>query len=635
MNISGSIRRLTNVFLILFVALSAGLVYWQVVVAQQVASNKYLTYTRQCTSDNAPIRGSIYDRNGVLLAHSVPSTKSNLCGYQRIYTPAAKGLEGLIGYYISPLYGSTGVEKQFNDYLNGKNGVTGLDNTVNHVLHVPPHGDDIYLTIDSRVEKILVKNFPTEAPIDNNLTYRTDRGSIIVSDPTTGEILGILSEPGYDPNCIVTCSLNLLRTDMLTKGYNKTIGCASPCSMDQFKTALDNEKARLMAKLGPGCENFSDCTIGSTCEDQANCNAIYLRYLNSDPARPLIFRPTQDCYPPGSTYKTMTLMAALDSGAIGLSDPIFYNDPKDHPYPEHLQAVGPITIGSGDDSQTLPGTISNITGYTHNFPVTLAYGFSHSDNIIFAEAGIKVGATNWLQYNKNLYVGQQIPFDLPVKVSTVTPQPQGGLCASTPPKQADTLNVRNLAANSFGQGVDFVTPLQMSLIDNVAANDGKLMRPAVIQKIVDPQTKTTLQAFSPTLLRQVISANAAQQVRDAMYGVTACGSGSLSAVQLSYPYTPWAVIGKTGTAQVPQTDPNKVTPGDSWFITAAPYTYQSNAIPALTITAMKENGGEGAYANGPMLRDIYAGIFKDVKTNVQTPPPPAANFCVANNFLQA
>ena len=174
----------------------------------------------------------------------------------------------------------------------------------------------------------------------------------------------------------------------------------------------------------------------------------------------------------------------------------------------------------------------------------------------------------------------------------------------------------------------------MSLVDNVAANDGKLMRPAVIQKIIDPKNGSVLQSFSPQLLRQVISATAAQQVRDAMYGVTACGSGSLSVVQLSYPYTPWAVIGKTGTAQVPQTDPNKVIPGDSWFITAAPYTYQSNSIPPITITAMKENGGEGAYANGPMLRDIYASIFKDVLTNVKAPPAPDQNFCVANKFLQ-
>lgn len=615
MNISGSIRRLTNIFLILFVALSAGLVYWQVVVAQQVTSNPYLTYTRQCTSEAAPIRGNIYDSKGVLLAYSVRSDIPNLCGYKRVYTPAAQGLEGLIGYYISPLFGSTGIEQQFNDYLSGKNGLTGLDNTVNQVLHVPPRGDDIYLTIDSRVEKILVKNFPTEAPIDNNGTFKTDRGSVIVSNPTTGEIMGILSEPGYDANCVVNCPLSQLRKDFIAKGYNNTIHCAAPCSMDQFQAAL------------------SASGHDPNCETSQSCNLIYLTYLNSDPERPLIFRPTQDCYPPGSTYKTMTLMAALDSGAIGLTDPIFYNDPQTNPYPQHMQAIGPITVGSGEEVETFPNTISNITGYTFHFPVTMAYGFSHSDNIIFAEAGVKTGASTWLQYNQALYVGQKIPFDLPVKVSTVTPLPQSGLC-SNKEQPFTTLSVPNLAEGAFGQGKAFVTPMQMALVDNVAANDGKLMRPAVIQKIVDPKNNTVLQSFSPQMLRQVVSASTAQQVRDAMYGVTACGSGSLPLVQLSYPYTPWAVVGKTGTAQVPQTTPGKLTPGDSWFITAAPYTYQSDKIPAITITAMKENGGEGAYANGPMLRDDYKEIFANVLKDVQVPAPPPGNFCVANNFLQ-
>ncbi len=122
MNISSSIRRLTYLIIILFVGLSAGLVYWQVVAAQQVASNTYSTFSRQCSTDNAPMRGRILDRNGIVLAKSIPSKNPTLCGYQRVYTPAAQSLEGVIGYYISPLFGSTGIEKQFDAYLNGQLG---------------------------------------------------------------------------------------------------------------------------------------------------------------------------------------------------------------------------------------------------------------------------------------------------------------------------------------------------------------------------------------------------------------------------------------------------------------------------------------------------------------------------------
>lgn len=637
MNISNNIRRLTNIFLVLFVALSAGLIYWQVGVAKSVTSSDFLTYTRQCTSESAPQRGRIFDRNGVLLAYSVPSDISGLCGYKRVYTPDAQGLEGLLGYYISPLFSTSGVEGEFNDFLNGSN--SGLDSTLNNILHVPPQGDDIYLTVDARIEKILVQNFNTETPINNVDVFKADRGSVIVSDPKTGEILGILSRPGYDANCVVNCSLDQLRQDMLAKGYDKVIGCPAPCNLDQFKTALDTQKAALIQKLGPNCDQHSDCTLGSDCEQTNQCNGLYLRYLNSDPEQPLIFRPTGFCYPPGSTYKTVTLMAALDSGAFPLSDQMFYNDPQTNPYPQHMQAIGPITVGSNGDTVTYPNTISNITGYTYRFPVSLAYGFSHSDNIIFAEAGVqtdvKKGTGTWLKYNQALYLGQQIPFDLPVKVSTVAQLPKGTPLCTNSPQPSTTLDVPTLSSDAFGQGTDFVTPFQMMLVDNVAADDGKLMRPAIIEKIVNPQSAAILQQFSPTLLNQIISATSAQEVRDAMYGVVSCGSGSIPRVQLSYPYTPWEVIGKTGTAQVPQNDPHQFLQADSWFITAAPYVYQSNAIPRITITAMKENGGEGAYANGPMLRDIYGQIFANVLTDVQKPPPPPSNFCVNTGFLQA
>ena len=218
----------------------------------------------------------------------------------------------------------------------------------------------------------------------------------------------------------------------------------------------------------------------------------------------------------------------------------------------------------------------------------------------------------------------------------MTPQKQANLCSNTP--QSDTtMTVPNLAENSFGQGTDFVTPLQMMVINNTVADDGKLMRPSIIEKIVDPTNQSTLQTFNATLLDQPISATAAQGVRDAMYGVNECGSGSLTAVQLSYPFTRWSVVGKTGTAQVPGEDATHG--GDSWFITEAPYVYQSDTIPRITITAMKEFGGEGAYANGPLLRDDYEQIFSQVLTDVPVPAlPPGGSgpaFCNQTGLLQS
>jgi len=568
-NITTSIRRLSIVFIVLFIAASAGLVYWQVVVAQQVASNPVLTLSRNCLPDATPKRGNIYDRNGVLLAYSelIPTNVKNpnggnLCVYQRVYTHPS--MASVLGYYVSSTfcaispYCETGIEKQYDDYLSGRIGVTGLNNTVNKLLHQPPVGDNIYLTIDVRIQDIVDKYFNEEAPnIGLNDVFTSNRGSVIVTDPHTGEILAMVSHPEYDNNRI------------------------------------------------------------------ASGDTAYLQQLLSNPQQPLVNRAINECYVPGSIYKTMTLMAGLDSGKFTLNTP-FYDDNN----PNHLQARGPVTLGSNGSTETFTPSEDNIENYTYHYPVSLEYGYSHSDNVIYAQTGAVTGASTWLKYNSAFYVGKQIPFDLPVNVSTVTPQPQQNLCATTPPSQTP-LSVVQLAENSFGQGVDFVTPLQMSLIDDAAANNGALMRPTLIEKIVDP-SQSVLKSFNAVTLGNPISQQTATEVRDAMYGVVACGSGSLNRVQLSYPYSPWSVIGKTGTGQVNRTG----TPAQSWFITAAPYVYQSGAMPAITITAMKENAGEGSYANGPMLRDIYRDIFTKVMTNVQQPTPPDPNFCFTTGLLQ-
>ena len=365
--------------------------------AQQVTSNTYSTFSRRCSSDNAPLRGRIFDRNGVLLAYSKPSTNPTLCGYQRIYTKDAQSLEGVIGYYISPLFGSTGIENQFNNYLNGQVGSTGLNNSVKKILHLPPVGDNIYLTIDVRIQKIVNQSFDISAPVDNITVFKTDRGSVIVSDPHTGEILAMLSRPGYDANCVVSCSLPQLRNDFAAKGYDPT-------------------------------------AIDPNCEQQFTCNLIYFNQLERDPAQPLLERPIDSCYVPGSTYKTMTLLAGLDSGSSTLDDK-FYNFNGFDP-PQYPQALGPVWIGDGFDKEKFGPVGNNIGGYTFTYPVDLRYGYAHSDNIIFAQVGAKAGVNTWLNYNRALYVEKQIPFDLPVHVSTVTPQQH--LCPLNAPAETTT-----------------------------------------------------------------------------------------------------------------------------------------------------------------------------------------------------
>ncbi len=544
MNISNNIRKLTQLFIVFFIALSAVLVYWQAVVAQQVATN--IHNSRHCLSDSAPVRGRIFDRNGVLLAESKPSNA--ICGYQRYYyVKNYPSLAGLIGYYISPLYGSSGIERQYDNYLSGRVGVTALNNYVNQTLHRPPVGDDIYLTIDVRMQALLDKYFDQAAPpADGFYIFKTDRGSAIIANPHTGEILAMLSRPTFDPNRIASGDLK------------------------------------------------------------------YFNSLEKDPEQPLLERPLQSTYIPGSTYKTMTLQAGLDSGSAHLDDP-FYNDHD----PNHPQALGPVTIGTSNETEVFGPNGNNLEPYTHTFPVALRYGYTHSDNIIFAQVGAKMGASTWLDYNSRLYVGKKIPFDLPVKVSTVTPA------------NGQSLKLNQLAENSFGQGIDSITPLQMTMIDNAIANNGVLMRPSLVLKIVDPSGAIVMSS-SPQSLGTPISDNTASQMRDAMYGVVQCGSGKFGPTPSLAPEldtSPWAIIAKTGTGEVPQVNGHTVG-AEGWLLTQAPYQN-----PQLTIVAMKENVGEGGSAVGPMVTRTYNDIFSKIM-KIPTSPPVDPNYCFTTGLLQ-
>ncbi len=527
MNISSSIRRLMQLFIVLFIALSGGLVYWQVVEASAVTANPH--NSRRCLTENAPIRGRIFDRNGILLAESVPAPNGG-CGYVRRYTDPS--LAGLIGYYVPGYPSPAGsVEDVYNDILDGKSGQSALSNTVNSLLHQPPLGNDVYLTIDDRIQKIVDRDFDTPANPGVGLVFPSDRGSVVVTDPHTGQVLAMLSRPGYDPNEIV---------QTLTK---------------------------------------SDQT--------------YFNQLNTNDEQPMLERPIRGLYVPGSIFKTVTLTAALDSGHTTLDSQ--WNQ---------KQAIDPIVYPTNTGVVTIPrdqnlGFDIGPGSYTFHFPISTEYAYANSDNVVFAQIGVNTGLDTWTNYTKRYYFDQQVPFDLPVVESRVL-RPNG-----------PALVKGDLALGAFGQGVDNVSPFQMSLVDDTVANNGVLMHPMLILKFTD-HSGNTMQSFTSQQLNTVTSAQTAMQTRQAMDAVARCGSGvHAPTLQTS----PWGIIGKTGTGEVGGGEP-----AQAWMITQAPYTRSNpNQQPALTIVAMKENAGEGANNVGPMIAQMYQDIFSNDYVKVQAP----------------
>jgi penicillin-binding protein A len=550
MDMSHSIRRLTTLFIALFMALSAALVYWQVIVAGTIAANPH--NSRVCLPQNTTKRGNIYDRNGVLLAYSKPDPKA--CGgYTRVYTDPS--LAGVIGYYVpgfSSPYGS--VESVYNDVLNGTDGQTALNNLVDKTIHASPVGDNIYLTIDDRIQRIAAQDFDnyhpetdpfySSDPAFENEAFPTDRGSVVITDPKTGEVLAMVSSPGYDPN-------------------------------------------KMVQTLSSGTTHYLD----------------YYNQLANNPENPMLDRVLQGKYDPGSTFKTVTLLGALDSGDTKLTTE----------WPKSLAYDKPTWDGTTVSGDNL-GYDTN-PQYVFHFPVDTEFGFANSDNIMFAHIGVDMGQQLWLSYTKKMYFDQTVPFDLPVAESSV-------LHAN-----GDPLKTIDLADDAFGQGVDFVTPFQMSLVDNIAANNGVLMQPMLLTKITNASNQT-LQSYSPKSLATVVSPTAAYQTREAMSAVTDCGSAWRLNAAFNDTY---GIIGKTGTGQVSSDG----TKAHAWMMTQAPYFNNPNQVPALTIVAMRENGGESTYSAGPAVWRIYNDIFS--KGYVKTAQPTAIDpnsYCLANNLWQ-
>ncbi|GCE02988.1 penicillin-binding transpeptidase domain-containing protein [Dictyobacter aurantiacus] len=527
-----SIGRLLGTFILLFLIMTGGLVYWQVVKADNVRSAEH--NVRDFVGENCPRRGRIFDRNGILLAESLKDPLAP-CGYIRHYTEPS--LSNLIGYYVAG-YPPYGVEAAFNDILSGQVGITAMDQFVRHTLHEPSVGNDIYLTIDVRIQRVINRDFDTFNPPDNKLVYASNRGAIVVSNPHTGEILAMLSRPSYDAN-------------------------------------------KMVQTLSAGGKHRED----------------YFKQVNKENA--LINRPLQARYIPGSIFKTVTLMGALDSGTYTLDSQ--WN---------MQQSLGPIIY---DSSLIGPDKNLGYPFFTPKFPITTQYAYSNSDNVVFAQIGVKMGAQKWLDYTRRLYINQDIPFDLPVVQSSVL-NPDG-----------HPLSTWQLAEDAFGQGVDFVTPLQMSLVDNAVANDGMLMKPSLLTRVVD-QDEQPVAITEPQQLNQVISSQTASEVRQSMFAVTRCNGGYPS---IPIHTSPWGIMGKTGTAEL-----GTGQPPHSWMLTQAPY-YSSDPTqqPAITVVAMKENGGEAINAIGPIIAHIYQDIFSQQLVKVEAPNNPDSDiYCPAHHL---
>lgn len=489
---NANIRRLAAAFVVIFAVISVDLVYWQVIDAGSL--NTHAGNPRTLAAEARVLRGKIYDRNGILLVGR--RVYSNGFVQPIYYDPS---LAQTIGYH-SIRYSDTGLEGVLDPYLEGSRG-TSWTQTYNSWLHRPVTGDNVYLTIDERVQRAAVSAIASSLAV-NSLPAGTP-AAVVAFNPQNGQVLAMVSQPYYNATCL----------------------------------------------------DSPDQTTEQTCDK----NIITTPGI-------LVNRATSGLYPPGSTFKTFTLSAAIDSGVQSLSSQY-----------DGVKATGPITI----DGYTIPSSANNLV--CGDTSVDLLHAFMESDNIVFAQVGLKLHKSRFLAYSRRFLLGSPIPFDLPTSVSSVV----------SPGERFDPVA---LATSAFGQGSDLVTPLHMGLIAATVADGGRMPKPILVKAVRTPGASgTSVYTDKPGTLANPISLAAAHQVRHAMVEVVEgqCGSG----YEAQIPGV--LVAGKTGTAQTGD------GAADAWFVSFAPADH-----PTVAVAVVVEHGGEGYDVAAPIARQIMEAALQ-------------------------
>lgn len=217
--------------------------------------------------------------------------------------------------------------------------------------------------------------------------------------------------------------------------------------------------------------------------------------------------PIWSTYEPGSTFKIITLAAALEEDVVDLEEDEYYDN-------------GYIEIGGTRINSWKRG------GHGHQ---TYLEVVQNSSNPGFVNLGLMLGAEKLFTYIENFGFGKKTGIDLQGEGSGIL-------------FDIENVGPLELATTSFGQGVS-VTPIQQVMAVSAAVNGGYLYKPHIASEWIDPITEETVERHEPQVKARVISDSTSEKLRYALESVVAQGTGRPAYVE------GYRVGGKTGTAQ--------------------------------------------------------------------------------------
>jgi penicillin-binding protein 2 len=305
-------------------------------------------------------------------------------------------------------------------------------------------------------------------------------------------------------------------------------------------------------------------------------------FLSDPKLRPQINRATYENYAPGSIFKPVVGLAALENGLDPNATISVAPSPKN---PGH----GYIMVGQQSFQDTVPPG-------DYNFRRAIV----RSSNAYFITVGMRAGIQKIVQLAGKFHLGQRM--GLPTKQESPGNFPTEKRIRSNW-FDGDSANI------CFGQGEMAVTPMQMAVVYSAIANGGKVLQPRLVERIEpqDPASGEAPVVFPSGVVRDQLGVRqrSLKILHDAMLAETEDPEGTGRAA----PVPGLRVCGKTGTAQV-KNEHNQLTGWDYWFASFAPY---ENPRYAIVVMVQSENPGSGGGVCAPIAHDIYQAIVNTEK----------------------
>lgn len=475
-----NIRLLSYTLLALFLGVMSYMIYFQVFMAEDIEAKQ--GNVRYLAKTNRVLRGNIYDRDGNVLSFSERQDDGT---QKRVYS-GGTAFSHPLGY-ASAQYGVAELEKRMQEHLTNYSfdltlsarDFLGMLKDPDTYVGEEKYGDNVVTTLDSKLQRAAYNSLGSQY------------GVVVAMDPSTGEILAMVSTPTYNPS-----------------------------------------------KIDTDYESYRNDTDG-----------VMVNFANVG------------LYPPGSSFKVVTLASALENmgNALGRT----------------FEDNGKIEFADGT---VLPNLGNRAYG-----TIGLEEALVVSSNVVFGTVAMDIGNAALKKTAEDFGFNEKFSFhDINLEASRFPElsKSQGGEIAQT----------------GIGQGEVLASPLLMAMITSAIANDGVMMQPRLVSAITS-HDGSIRGAFEAKALKIPISKEDSDTIAAFMKEVVD-QSSSTNLKNLEK----LSAAGKTGSAQYSELVYEEVVSGvHSWFIGFAPYEN-----PKIAVAVIVRGGGSGAGAAAAVAEDVMS-----------------------------